>query len=240
MSKRTEDTQEQPDNLDRVFKALGHSTRRRILRLLAQKPRYPYEIKKILGLDSSRVAIKHLEVLQSVGIVSKEDKISGELGPGRTYYKLNRGFGLSTTILPNSFVVHLMPQVARVKMPLGFAVPQVRSDVRAVRQLLQELTKVNKRITEMQNESMKLAHIRGQIIHRVEAIMQEYAWDEESCRAVRSRLNPVRIEGSLDKQKSPKDLLDEVLAIFEKLLGAHVKPENVEDTDEEVTIDIED
>ncbi|MCK5150205.1 MAG: helix-turn-helix domain-containing protein [Candidatus Thorarchaeota archaeon] len=236
MSKK--DTQEQPDNLDRVFKALGHSTRRRILRLLAQKPRYPYELSKILRL-TSRVVIKHLEVLQNVDIVSRETGES-QLGPERTYYRLNKGFGLSTTILPNSFVVHLMPHVARVQMSHGYVIPKVRSDVRAVRQLLKELTKVNQRVSEIQSESMKLANIRGQIIQRVELIMQEYKWDAESCRAVRSRLNPVRIEGSLDKQKAPKDLMEEVLAIFEKLLGAHVKPVNVEDNDEEVTIDIED
>ncbi|MHA2425641.1 MAG: ArsR/SmtB family transcription factor [Candidatus Thorarchaeota archaeon] len=235
ISKRTKDAHEQPDNLDRVFKALGHSTRRRILRLLAQKPRYPYELSKILG-HTSRVVIKHLEVLQNVGIVSREAGES-DLGPERTYYRLNKGFGLSTTILPNSFVVQLNPQVTRIKVQHGYVVPQVRSDVRVVRQLLRELTKVNKRISVIHNESMELAHIRGQIIQRVETIMQEYQWDEKSCRAVRSRLNPVRIVGSLDKQKSAKTLMDEVLGIFEKLLGAHKKPI---DEEEEVTIDIED
>ncbi len=43
---------EEQDDLDKVFKALGHITRRRILRLLAQNPRYPYEISKMLGLTS--------------------------------------------------------------------------------------------------------------------------------------------------------------------------------------------
>ncbi|MHA1480518.1 MAG: ArsR/SmtB family transcription factor, partial [Candidatus Thorarchaeota archaeon] len=62
---------EEQDDLDKVFKALGHITRRRILRLLAQNPRYPYEISKMLGL-TSRVILKHLEALQQVGFVVKE------------------------------------------------------------------------------------------------------------------------------------------------------------------------
>ncbi len=233
--KQTQHEKEQPDNLDLVFKALGHSTRRRILRLLTQKPRYPYELSKILGL-TSRVVIKHLEVLQNVGIVSREVGES-DLGPERTYYRLNQGFGLSTTILPNSFIVQMMPQVTRIKVHHGFVFPTERSDVRAVKQLLRELTKVNKRISEIQDESMELAHIRGQIIQRVEVIMQKYNWDEESCRAVRSRLNPIRIEGSLHKQKSPQDLMEEALDIFERLLGS---PRKQKDDDQEVTLDIED
>ncbi|MDF1540436.1 MAG: helix-turn-helix domain-containing protein, partial [Candidatus Thorarchaeota archaeon] len=92
MNKGIKTGSEEPDNLDRMFKALGHSTRRRILRLLAQKPRYPYELSKILGF-TSRVVIKHLEVLQNVDIVTREAGES-DLGPERTYYKLNSGFGL--------------------------------------------------------------------------------------------------------------------------------------------------
>ncbi len=237
MSKGTKSGSEKPDNLDRVFKALGHSTRRRILRLLAQEPRYPYELSKILGL-TSRVVIKHLEVLQNVGIVSREAGES-DLGPERTYYRLNTGFGLSTTILPNSFVVALRPQITRIHVQQGFAIPQVPSDVRAVKYLLNELTKVNKRISEIQDESMRLANTRGQIIHRIEAIMQEFDWDEESCAAVRSRLNPVRIEGNIGKQIPSKDLLAEVLTIFERLLDTHPKKMKDDNDSQEVPLDIE-
>ena len=237
MSKGMKSGPEEPDNLDKVFKALGHSTRRRVLRLLAQRPRYPYELSKILGL-TSRVVIKHLEVLQNVDIVSREAGES-DLGPERTYYRLNTGFGLSTTILPNSFVVALKPQVTRIHVQHGFVIPQVPSDVRAVKLLLKELTKVNKRISGIQDENMRLANTRGQIIRKIEAIMQEYNWDEESCRAVRSRLNPIRIEGNIDKQIPSKDLLEEVLAIFENLLGAHQKKKKQNDKSQEVPIDIE-
>ncbi|MDF1541237.1 MAG: hypothetical protein P1Q69_20230, partial [Candidatus Thorarchaeota archaeon] len=143
------------------------------------------------------------------------------------------------TILPNSFVVALTPQITRIHVQRGFVIPQVPSDVRAVKHLLNELTRVNKRILEIQNESMRLANTRGQIIHRIEAIMQEFNWDEESCTAVRSRLNPVRIEGNIEKQIPSQDLLAEVLGIFEKLLDTQPKKKNENDESQEVRIDIE-
>ena len=75
---------ENPANIDKVFKALGHVTRRRILQLLAQHPRYPYELSKLLDLNR-RVVLKHLDALQEAGLVEREtgesEGISKAQGP---------------------------------------------------------------------------------------------------------------------------------------------------------------
>ena len=94
-------SQEGPGDLDKVFKALGSVTRRRILQLLAQGARYPYELSKTLGL-TQRGVFKHLEALQEAGLIERYHGES-ELGPDRVYYRLNARFGLSTTILPDVF-----------------------------------------------------------------------------------------------------------------------------------------
>ncbi|MFW9908665.1 MAG: ArsR/SmtB family transcription factor [Candidatus Thorarchaeota archaeon] len=216
-----QEDQEKPDDLDLVFKALGHTTRRRILRLLAQRPRYPYELSKLLSFElsksvTSRVVIKHLEVLQNVGIVSRETGES-DLGPDRTYYRLNMGFGLSTTLLPNTFVVRLTPHGGTIKLPAGFVIPSVSTDVKAVRYLLNDLQKIDRRLTSLDDERTRLANLKGQIIQRVEDIMQEHNWDEISCYRVRTLLNPVRSEAEGEESAEP---MDEVMDIFEKQMGS--------------------
>lgn len=210
----TEDTHRSPDYLDSVFKALGHMTRRRILRLLAQRPYYPYELSKALGF-TSRVIIKHLEVLENAGLVETE---AGEtsLGPERTYYRLRAGFGLSTTILPNSFIVHLRPQQHTITtIRTSVVMPKVRTDVAAVRLLLNELDQINTQMRSLEERRLKLANQRGQVIRRIEDIMQECHWDNESCKIVRKYINPIAV----DDEDIGEDPLEKVMDIFEKRLG---------------------
>ena len=223
---------EEQDDLDKVFKALGHITRRRILRLLAQNPRYPYEISKMLGL-TSRVILKHLEALQQVGFVVKEPGESTQ-GPDRTYYRLNASFGLSTTILPNSFVIRLTQQRQkhRIAIPQGFIVPEVSQDVKAVRVLLRELGKINKRLTLIDEERLRFASLRGQIIHKIEDIMTQCSWDPKSCQKVRQLINPIS-----DDEHSIENPLKEALEAFEKLLTPVKKKKK--DADDIVRIEFE-
>ena len=205
------DARRDPDYLDTVFKALGHITRRQILRLLAQRPHYPYELSKRLGF-TSRVIIKHLEVLENAGIVETEAGDTS-LGPQRTYYKLRAGFGLSTTILPNSFIVQLRPHEARItRIRTQISVPEPRHDVQAVKVLLQELEKVNQQLSKLEEKSMNLARQRGLIIRKIEQIMDECDWDDKSCQLVRRHINPV----IMDEDGPQKQPMEKVLDIFEK------------------------
>ncbi|MBN2230754.1 MAG: ArsR family transcriptional regulator [Candidatus Thorarchaeota archaeon] len=220
------------DYLDTVFKALGHITRRRILRLLAQRPYYPYELSKALGF-TSRVIIKHLEVLENARIVETE---AGEtsLGPERTYYKLRSGFGLSTTILPNSFAVHLRPHKTRITtIRARISIPKESYDVRAVRVLLQEIEKINRQISALEDRSLQLINQRGYYIRKIQEIMEECSWDDESCRLVRQHINPVAVD---DRDTSEKPLED-VLNIFEERLSHSMKKDDLDD--EGIQIDFE-
>ncbi|MHA1904313.1 MAG: ArsR/SmtB family transcription factor [Candidatus Thorarchaeota archaeon] len=232
---------EAPDELDKVFKALGHLTRRRILRLLAQNPRYPYELSKLLDLNR-RVVLKHLDALQEAGLVSREHGQS-DLGPDRTYYKLKVSFGLSTTILPNTFVVRMTQRGGRraIAMPPGFKIPEVPADVRAVKRLLDELTKVNKKLVSIDDERMRYVSLRGQIIQRIESIMEEQNWDQQSCQRVRALLNPVRTDGtSMTDEGSAlwAESLKEALELFENLfkLRGHPQPRKKDKDEKEIEV----
>ena len=234
-----------PSDLDKVFKALGNETRRRILRLLAQGERYPYELSKVLGL-TPRGVFKHLEALQEAGLVERQPGES-EVGPDRVYYRLNVRFGLSTTILPDAFVVRLRSHGRsgrRLIVPQGFIIPEARPDVAAVRKLLRELGKVNRKLESLDDERMRFASLRSQIIRQIEAIMEHAEWDEESCQKVRSLIDPIRqqVDESVEAREDAwASTVQEALKLFESMLTGRPpstkKSESVDD--EEIILDPE-
>jgi predicted transcriptional regulator len=239
-------SQEGPSDLDKVFKALGNETRRRILRLLSQGERYPYELSKLLGL-TPRGVFKHLEALQDAGLVEREHGES-EVGPDRVYYRLNVRFGLSTTILPDAFVVRLTSHGAagrRLLRPQGFIIPEARPDVTAVRKLLRELGKVNRQLEHLEEERMRFASLRSQIIRRIEAIMEYARWDEATCQKVRTMIDPIRqeMDESVEEREDAwTSTVKEALKLFESMLASHSQSseKNEESHDErEVILDLE-
>jgi len=238
-------TEEGPSDLDKVFKALGNETRRRILRFLAQGERYPYELSKVLGL-TPRGVFKHLEALQEAGLVEREHGES-EVGPDRVYYRLNVRFGLSTTILPDAFVVQLTSHGRtgrRLIVPQGFAIPEARPDVAAVKKLLRELGKVNKRLENLDEERMRFASIRGQIIRQIEAIMEYAEWDETSCQKVRSLIDPIRQqvdETVQEREDAWASTVKEALLLFESMLSErpHQSEDEKSDEDNKIVVDLE-
>jgi predicted transcriptional regulator len=233
---------EEPSELDRLFKALASDTRRRILRLLAQEDRYPYELSKTLKL-TPRGVFKHLEALQEAGLVEREPGES-DLGPDRVYYRLNARFGLSTTILPNSFVVHLIRRSpSGVLVPQGFIIPEARQDVAAVRRLLNELGKVNKRLADLDEERLRFASVRGQIIKQMESIMQQCSWDEESRQEARKLLDPIKQTASTAEEEENEiwaSAVREAIGLFERFFKSQeshvISKDEDSDEDEELIV----
>jgi predicted transcriptional regulator len=217
-------SQDGPADLDKVFKALGNVTRRRILQLLAQGARYPYQLSKTLGL-TQRGVFKHLEALQEAGLVERYHGES-ELGPDRVYYRLNARLGLSTTILPDVFTIRLTTRQSpsAILIPKGFIIPEARPDVAAVRKLLRELGKVNRKLMEIDEERLRFASLRGKIISKIEEIMDLAEWDEESCQKVRSLIDPIKHQAEdteLEAHEIWADTVKQTLRLFENLLHTH-------------------
>jgi predicted transcriptional regulator len=230
---------EKLQDLDKVFKALGHVTRRRILQLLAQNPRYAYELSKMLELNR-RVVLKHLEALEDAGLIGHEAGES-ELGPDRTYYRLNVSFGLSTTILPNAFVIGLTQRSRNGTSAAEARLPRDDADVQAVRRLLSELDKTNTRLNQLDEERMHLAVLRGQIIARIERIMLECSWDQKSCQRVRTLIDPLAEVQGLSRFDvlSPNEAIQEALSMFERLMRSGVGHSEDDDHEEEDDLEIE-
>ena len=72
-------------NFEALFKALGESTRIKIIRLLAHKPMYVCELEAILEMSQPRIS-QHLKILKYADIV--KDEKEGQ----RSIYSLNQEF----------------------------------------------------------------------------------------------------------------------------------------------------
>ncbi len=217
-------TEQETQDLDKVFKALGHMTRRRILQLLAQTPRYPYELSKMLNLNR-RVVLKHLEALEEAGLIDRETGESN-LGPDRTYYRLNVSFGLSTTILPNAFIVGLTSST--VNAPALFIPIQQtqedKSEINQVRMLLIEVLELSRRLQDLEDERLRLVALRGQLLQRVETLVSRCGLDAQSCKMIRAMLYPqeqsVRIGLKHEDPLSVISQIQEILEVFERALSS--------------------
>ncbi|MHB1868308.1 MAG: ArsR/SmtB family transcription factor, partial [Nitrososphaerales archaeon] len=99
------------DNIDVLFEVLGNDTRRRILQLLADEPRYFIQLSKDLGV-SQQAVLKHLEILERNGFVSSFEGDSDFAAPKRKYYQLDRSCMLAIGITNDAvkFVFHDIPQ----------------------------------------------------------------------------------------------------------------------------------
>jgi len=100
-----------PDNIDVLLEILGNETRRRILQLLADEPRYFIQLSKDLGV-SQQAVLKHLEILERYGFVTSSQRESEFAAPKRKYFHLNRSCMLAIGITNDAvqFAFHDIPQ----------------------------------------------------------------------------------------------------------------------------------
>src|SRR5579872_6827089 len=101
------------ENIDVILDVLGNETRRRILRFLADEPRYFIQLSKDLGV-SQQAVLKHLEILERYGFVSSFQGDSDFAAPKRKYYQLSRSCMLAIGITNDAvqFVFHDIPEEA--------------------------------------------------------------------------------------------------------------------------------
>jgi hypothetical protein len=144
---------------------------------------------------------------------------------------LNARFGLSTTILPDVFTIRFTRREGSLLVPKGFIIPEARPDVTAVKKLLRELGKVNKRLEDIDEERLRFASLRGKIINKIEEIMENANWDEASCQKVRSLINPLRhqIDPKEDVHEIWAETMKETIRLFESLFQSHASSTSIEE-----------
>jgi ArsR family transcriptional regulator len=100
------------NNVDVLLDVLGNDTRRRILQLLADEPRYFIQLSKDLGV-SQQAVLKHLEILERNGFITSYQEESSFPAPKRKYFELNLSCMLEIGITRDAvqFVFQDIPRI---------------------------------------------------------------------------------------------------------------------------------
>src|SRR5579875_1536357 len=97
--------------MDVLLDVLGNETRRRILQLLADEPRYFIQLSRELGV-SQQAVLKHLEILERHGFITSYEEESAFPAPKRKYFQLNLSCMLAVGITHDAveFVIQDIPR----------------------------------------------------------------------------------------------------------------------------------
>ncbi len=91
---------------EELLDILGNETRRMILELLAEKPRYTTEIASLLDIGQKAIN-DHLRIMSEIGVI--EPYVQKQLrGSPRKYFKVNERFRLEFILTPGYFKVYIL------------------------------------------------------------------------------------------------------------------------------------
>jgi predicted transcriptional regulator len=93
---------------DKILQIVGNETRRKILSLLSEEPRYISEIAKKLEVTQPAI-LKHLSILEKANLIESFWRDS-PMGAARKYYRICDSVGVEIAINPKGFRVSKQPQ----------------------------------------------------------------------------------------------------------------------------------
>jgi ArsR family transcriptional regulator len=91
---------------EELLNILGNETRRTILELLAENPRYTTEIASILEIGQKAIN-EHLRIMSEFGVIEPYVQKQPRGSP-RKYFKINERFKLEFTLTPGYFQVYIL------------------------------------------------------------------------------------------------------------------------------------
>jgi ArsR family transcriptional regulator len=219
------------DNIDVMLDVLGNETRRRILQLLADEPRYFIQLSKDLGV-SQQAVLKHLEILEKNGFVTSFEGESEFAAPKRKYFQLGRSCMIAIGITKDAvqFVFHDIPQEVVVGRNDSSSIKTnaLRSVQKGVSELEQEtdhakivarsdalLKEIRQKLTELANTEISLLRLKQRITRTAHEAIRE-AFDEELQRQI--------LYSTIGEEKKPDvDELSEMLDAREREINEAIK-----------------
>jgi ArsR family transcriptional regulator len=170
--------------LDDLFNILGNETRRRILQLLAEEPKYLLQLARNMSVTQQAI-LKHLNILESCGIVTSYEAKSDLAAPPRKYYGLAKSLCLSIGLTPNivDFVAREIPREVDVSkllppklLELQKQVKQLESNkdpVEAINLSNHLTSEINKQITDLKNAEIFLRNLRQRVAEKAHTVIRE-------------------------------------------------------------------
>jgi len=170
---------------EELFNMLGNETRRMILELLAEKPRYTTELSEMLDIGQKAIN-EHLKIMRDLGII--ELYVEKQLrGSPRKYFKILDSFKMEFSVSPNFFDIDIgdrkIDQEAILERFPEFVVYQKRVEnsrkiarMEELRQIVSGLTAELGRISEAK---MYIENLISQVRGQCASIMESMELDEQ-------------------------------------------------------------
>ena len=127
---------------EQLLDILGNETRRMILQLLAEKPRYTTEIASLLNIGQKAIN-DHLKIMSEFGVIELYTQKQSRGSP-RKYFKINEKFKLEFTLTPGFFRVYILS-------------PEM--DLKSVLEKFPEFKKLQKKVEQME-KIRRIEHYR--------------------------------------------------------------------------------
>ena len=203
--------------IDRILDALGNKTRRRILELLAEEPKYLLQLARELNV-SQQAILKHLSTLEELGLIQSYEVREGIRAPPRKYYKLTQPIAVSITLMQHiaeyeSYEPYLVKEdVALLDEEISSGLKRLSlakesDDILGIAAEL--LKKVEDRRRRLREEEAALARVRQLVLDRVQEAIKE------SCR---NSLERKTILAIVQRFECDVDEISELLNIRERMV----------------------
>jgi ArsR family transcriptional regulator len=154
---------------------LGNETRRRILQLLADEPRYFIQLSRDLGV-SQQAVLKHLEILERYGFVVSFEGESDFAAPKRKYFQLSRSCMLAIGITNDAvqFVFHEISQETATKEA------SKQSELKTVQKEMYELDK--------EKDNAKIVALSDSLLQEINQRLRDLASTEISLLRLKQKI----------------------------------------------------
>ncbi len=138
---------------DILLDILGNRTRRRILELLAEEPRYLLQLSKELSVTMPAIK-KHLEVLGNGGLIESFGEKSDLGAPFRRYYRLKSSIYLTAGIANNFVKIETLPLAVEAPKDIPKEFTDLQEEAKnlcEIKDHKERLKKADKILTEIDN-----------------------------------------------------------------------------------------
>jgi len=164
---------------------LGNETRRMILELLAEKPRYTTELSEMLDIGQKAIN-EHLKIMRDLGII--ELYVEKQLrGSPRKYFKILDSFKMEFSISPNFFDIDIgdrkIDQEAILERFPEFVVYQKRVEnsrkIARMEELRQIVSGLSAELGRISEAKMYIENLISQVRGQCASIMESMELDEQ-------------------------------------------------------------
>ncbi|MBM3897901.1 MAG: helix-turn-helix domain-containing protein [Thaumarchaeota archaeon] len=171
--------------IGKLLDILGNETRRRILEVLADEPKYFIQLSRELGV-SQQAVLKHLTLLEDAGLITSFRAKSELAAPDRKYYRLNRSLYLSIGIMGDAVELALKEirnQERLERVQQNDVVKRFRADSQSILEETDNssiigraenlLNELDSRVERLEEEKIALLAIKEEIMQMAHRAIRE-------------------------------------------------------------------